>query len=69
MRQKSNNRTLIKESVVRLRVTEEEALLFKEKARMLGYKNVSQYIRAMCLNSYNDEAIMQRIQHDKERSK
>lgn len=55
MRQKSNNRTLIKESVVRLRVTEEEALLFKEKAKESGYRNVSQYIRAMCLNSPKKE--------------
>lgn len=55
MRQRSENRAIIKESVVRIRVTQEEALLFKEKAKKSGYRNVSQYIRAMCLNSPKKE--------------
>ena len=36
--------------VIRLRVTEEEAAAFREKAAAKGYPTISEYIRAACLN-------------------
>lgn len=39
-----------KVTVIRARVTQEEAKQFRENAKKYGCKTVSQFIRTMCLN-------------------
>jgi uncharacterized protein YqfA (UPF0365 family) len=48
-RHKQSNPTSIKSSVIRLRVTEAEAEMFRSKAAESGCKTVSEYIRSKCL--------------------
>ena len=48
-RQKQYDRSDIKTSVIRLRVTGREAEEFRIKAEEAGCKSVSEYIRKMCL--------------------
>ena len=50
MRTKSHDPSTIKTTVIRLRVTEAEAELFKVKAREAGCKTVSEYIGERCIN-------------------
>ena len=48
-RHKQSDPTSIKTSVIRLRVTEAEALLFKTTAAEAGCKSISEYIRSRCI--------------------
>ena len=48
-RQKKENQTTIKDQVIRLRVTEAEAQLFKANAVAAGCKTISEYIRSRCI--------------------
>ena len=50
MRPKSHDPSTVKSTVIRLRVTQAEAELFKTKAREAGCKTVSEYIRVRCIN-------------------
>lgn len=50
MRVKSKDQSEVKSTVIRLRVTEAEAELFKTKAKKAGCKTLSEYIRVRCLN-------------------
>lgn len=49
-RHKQSDPTSIKTSVIRLRVTEAEAQLFKANAAAAGCKSVSEYIRMRCIS-------------------
>lgn len=49
MRTKSIDPGTIKSTVIRLRVTQAEAQLFKIKAKESGCKTVSEYIRERCI--------------------
>ncbi len=49
MRTKKTNPSTIRSTVIRLRVTEAEADLFKSKAKEAGCKTVSEYIRVRCI--------------------
>ena len=40
----------VKTVVVRMRATEAEAKVIKENVDKYGYKNVSQFMRAVCIN-------------------
>lgn len=48
-RQKQSDQSTIKNHVIRLRVTEAEADLFKTKAAEAGCKSISEYIRSRCI--------------------
>lgn len=48
-RQKQSDPSTIKNQVIRLRVTEAEAQLFKAYAAAAGCKSISEYIRVMCI--------------------
>lgn len=48
-RHKQSDPNTIKSSVIRLRVTEAEALLFKTNAAEAGCKSISEYIRSRCI--------------------
>ena len=48
-RHKQSDPTSIKTQVIRLRVTEAEAELFKIKAKESGCKSISEYIRSRCI--------------------
>lgn len=48
-RHKQSDPTSIKTSVIRLRVTEAEALLFKTNAAEASCKSISEYIRSRCI--------------------
>lgn len=50
MRVKSKDQSEVKSSVIRLRVTEAEAELFKTKAKEAGCKSLSEYIRVRCID-------------------
>lgn len=50
MRTKSHDPSTVKSTVIRLRVTQAEAELFKTKAKEAGCKSISEYIRVRCLN-------------------
>lgn len=50
MRTRNPNRSKIKETVIRIRVTKSEALKFKEKAKEYNCDSVSEYVRMKCLN-------------------
>ncbi|MBQ6040783.1 MAG: hypothetical protein IJL32_08435 [Oscillospiraceae bacterium] len=49
MRTKQSDPSTIKSNVIRLRVTEAEAELFKRKSKEAGCKTVSEYIRICCI--------------------
>lgn len=57
-RHKQSDPTSIKTQVIRLRVTEAEAQLFKTNAVEIGYKSISEYIRSRCIgeNTVNASA-------------
>ena len=48
-RHKQSDPNTIKSSVIRLRVTEAEALLFKTNAAEAGCKSIIEYIRSRCI--------------------
>lgn len=48
-RAKKENQSEVRKSVIRLRVTEDEVKMFKEKAAEAGCRTISQYIRMRCL--------------------
>lgn len=48
-RNKQSDPNTIKSSVIRLRVTEAETLLFKTNAAEAGCKSISEYIRSRCI--------------------
>jgi len=48
-RHKQNDQSTIKNQVIRLRVTEAEAQLFKANAAAAGCKSISEYIRSKCI--------------------
>ena len=48
-RHKQTDPSTIKSSVIRLRVTEAEADLFRTKAAEAGCKSISEYIRSRCI--------------------
>lgn len=48
-RHKQSDPNTIKSSVIHLRVTEAEALLFKTNAAEAGCKSISEYIRSRCI--------------------
>ena len=48
-RQKQSDPSTIKSSVIRLRVTEAEADLFRTKAAEAGCESISEYIRSRCI--------------------
>lgn len=48
-RHKQSDPSIIKSSVIRLRVTEAEANLFKIKTAEAGCKSISEYIRLRCI--------------------
>lgn len=59
-RHKSQDTSALKNTVIRLRVTEAEAEKFREKAKEGGFKSVSEFVRSRCLNDRidsNDEAV------------
>lgn len=49
-RHKQSDPSIIKSSVIRLRVTEAEANLFKIKTAEAGCKSISEYIRMRCIS-------------------
>ena len=49
-RHKQNDQSAIKNQVIRLRVTEAEAQLFKANAAATGCKSISEYIRSRCIS-------------------
>lgn len=48
-RHKQSDTSTIKNQVIRLRVTEAEAQLFRIKTTEAGYKSISEYIRSRCI--------------------
>ncbi len=50
MRTKTPDPSIVRSTVIRLRVTEAEVELFKRKAREAGCKSVSEYIRLRCID-------------------
>ena len=58
MRTKSQDPSTLKSTVIRLRVTQAEAEMFKVKAKEAGCKTVSEYIRKRCIdeNAADDDA-------------
>lgn len=48
-RTKKDNQNEVRTSVIRLRVTEAEAELFRIKAKEAGCKTISEYIRLRCI--------------------
>ena len=48
-RQKQSDPSTIKNQVIRLRVTEAEAEMFKTRAAEAGCKRISEYIRSRCI--------------------
>ena len=48
-RHKQSNPSTIKNQVIRRRVTEAEAQLFKTNATAAGCKSISEYIRSRCI--------------------
>ena len=49
-RHKQTDQSTIKSQVIRLRVTEAEAQLFKSNAISAGCKSISEYIRMKCIS-------------------
>lgn len=50
MRVKSKDQSEVKSSVIRLRLTQAEAEMFKTKAKEAGCKSISEYIRVRCID-------------------
>lgn len=55
-RHKQSDQTTIKNQVIRLRVTEAEAKLFKANAAIAGCKSISEYIRLRCIGEDKDDS-------------
>ena len=53
-RHKQSDPTSIMSQVIRLRVTEAEAQLFKTNAAAAGCKSISEHIRSRCIGEDND---------------
>ena len=53
-RTKSPDPSIVKNQIIRLRVNEAESEDFKNRAAKAGFKNISEYIRAMCLPQNDD---------------
>lgn len=53
-RHKQNDQSTIKNQVIRLRVTEAEAQLFKANAAAAGCKSISEFIRSRCIPEDSD---------------
>ena len=51
---------LVKRQVIRLRVTEAEAELFRSKAKEAGCKSLSEFIRTRCIEDENADIIKTR---------
>lgn len=56
MRTKAQDPSKVKSTVIRLRVTEAEAELFKTKAKEVGCKTISEYIRMRCIEGNSDNS-------------
>ena len=54
---KQSDRSAVKNQVIRLRVTETEAQLFKANAAAAGCKSISEYIRSKCISEDSVDAI------------
>ncbi len=50
MRTKTPDPSIVRSTVIRLRVTPAEAELFKAKAKEAGCKSISEYIRIRCID-------------------
>ena len=59
MRVKSKDQSEVKSTVIRLRVTQTEAELFKTKAKEAGCKSLSEYIRVRCIESMDNSTARQ----------
>ena len=59
MRTKSQDPSTLKSTVIRLRVTQAEAELFKTKAKEAGCKTGSEYIRWKCIGNADKDAAKQ----------
>lgn len=57
MRVKSKDQSEVKSTVIRLRVTQAEAELFK--AKEAGCKSLSEYIRVRCIESVDNSTARQ----------
>lgn len=62
MRTKTPDSSTVRSTVIRLRVTEAEAQLFKAKAKEAGCKTVSEYIRMRCINANNSGNVDKKAQ-------
>ena len=56
-RHKQSDPSTIKNQVIRLRVTETEAQLFKAYAAAAGCKSISEYIRSRCIGEDSVDTI------------
>ena len=61
-RHKQSDTSTIKNQVIRLRVTEAEAELFKTKAAEAGCRTISEYIRMRCINANNSGNVDKKAQ-------
>ena len=58
-RHKKSDPSIVKNHVIRLRVTEAEVEMFKKKAAEAGCRSISEYIRSRCIDdSYMDTITM-----------
>lgn len=64
MRTKSHDPSTVKSTVIRLRVTEAEAELFKRKAREAGCKSVSEYIRLKCIDGIGTSMVGDKLSQE-----
>lgn len=56
-KQKKKDDAVVKNTVVRLRVTKPEAKEFRERAIKAGCKTVSEYIRLRCIQDADEQHI------------
>lgn len=61
-RHKQSDSSIIKSSVIRLRVTEAEAEKFRRKAAKSGCKTVSEYIRFKCIGENTVDTTADKLQ-------
>ena len=58
-RHKKSDPSIVKNHVIRLRVTEAEVEMFKKKAAEAGCRSISEYIRSRCIDdTYMDTITM-----------
>ena len=60
-RHKQSDPTSIKSQVIRLRVTEAEANLFKSYAAAAGCKSISEYIRIRCIGENGSDSVVDKM--------